>query len=167
VKRRPYPLDALRTLRDANVRTRTEELGRRIQSRERAEQAHATAETRRQEREEAVRSEQRAERERLEGGELRAADLEAQARWAQGQEQTLSSLRERERHAAEELRSEGQNEALAQQALAHAEYSAKVTEQHQSAWQRAERVRAEDAEEDESLDVHAARAQILRSRGEP
>lgn len=165
MRRRRYPLDPLRSLRDANVRARTLELGRSIQSREQAEQGHAAAEIARQAREEAVRQEQRTERERLEGGALRAADLEAQALWARGEGQGLAALRERESRAAEQLLNEQRNEGRAQEALAQAEQAARLVEKHQGAWQKAERTRVEAAEEDEVLDIHVARAESPPARG--
>jgi hypothetical protein len=165
VRRRRYPLDPLRSLRDANVRAHTLELGRSIQGREQAEESHAAAEAARREREEAVREEQRSEGARLESGALRTADLEAQAQWAHGEGQRLAALCERERRATEQLLNERRNEERAQEALALAEQAARVVQKHQGAWQKAERTRAETAEEDEALDIHVARAESTRARG--
>lgn len=165
VKRRRYPLDPLRSLRDAKVRAETQELGRRIQSRQQAEQAHARAEADRQVRQDAVTQEQRAERDQLESGALRAADLDAQARWSHGQEIGLAALRERERQAAEQLAGERQREAKGQHALAQAEHAAQLVQKHHGRWHEAERARAEAAAEDEALDVHVARAHGAKARG--
>jgi hypothetical protein len=147
------------------VRARTLDLGRSIQSREQAEQSHAAAEVARRAREEAIREEQRSEGARLESGALRAADLEAQAQWARGEGQGFAALCERERHATEQLLNERRNEERAQEALAQAEQAARVVQKHQGAWQKAERTRAETAEEDEALDVHVARAESTQARG--
>jgi hypothetical protein len=157
VRRRRYPLDPLRSLRDANVRARTLDLGRCIQSREQAEQAQAAAEGARRACEEAVRQEQQSESAQLERGVLRASDLEAQARWAQGQELSLSALRERESRARAELAGEREGEGRAQRALVHAEHAARVVEKHRADWRKREAARADGAAEDEALDVHAAR----------
>ncbi len=165
VRRRRYPLDPLRSLRDANVRARTADLGRCIQSREQAQQAQAAVEGARRAHEEAVRQEQQSERVQLERGALRASDLEAQARWAHGQELNLAALRERERRAREQLAGERQGEDRAERALAHAEHASSVVEKHRAGWQRRESARAEGAAEDEALDVYAARAQRGKARG--
>ncbi|HMJ13774.1 MAG TPA: hypothetical protein VK524_20295, partial [Polyangiaceae bacterium] len=114
MRRRQYPLDPLRNVREESVRARTEELGRQIERRQSAEQACTAAEIARQEREDGVREEQRLERERLEQGALRAVDLEAEARWALGEEQRLAALRDRERRRAEELGRERLSEGHAQ-----------------------------------------------------
>jgi hypothetical protein len=155
--RQPYPLEALRKLRDERAEAQTSTLALQIARSEAAQARVAEAERARRQHETATAAALRSERERLASGGASGADLLRLAEFESGTRAQAAVLARVEAGARKLLASEREAEAQLRAELARLEAEAKVVRNHEASFHDRGAELAQKAEEEAALEQWNAR----------
>ena len=165
MKRRRYPLEALRELRRRTTEDRRLDTAKRQTEHQAAEQALSQARAGRQRAEQAAGAVDEAEHARVEQGQARALDLQQHGAWQAGAQGRLDQLRAQETSAQATERKAALAEEHARTRLASADADERVVERHERSWKQRREAADEKAGEEEAAERHAARRPRGPQRG--
>ena len=155
--RPPYPLDALRKLRDERAEAQAQSLAEQVARAQQAElclrQRQAACQTHSQRTQASLQP----ERERLATGQLSGADLQRQTEFEAAARAQAVLLERAEREAAEALGRERAEEQRLRQELARAEADAQLVRNHEATFHERVTEQRQRAEEEAALEQWNAR----------
>jgi len=155
--RQPYPLEALRKLRDERAETVTRSLAAQIARCETARVRLLERERARREHEARAMAATRAERERLEAMGASGADLRRLDDFERGARVQATVLLENESSARRELAQERAEEQKLREQLAQLEAEAKLVRKHEAGFHEHHAKLEEKADEEAALEQWSAR----------
>ncbi len=155
--RRRYPLHALGRLRDQRVEEETQRVAARSLEARRAAERLAQAAAARQAEEQRVQAVLAEEAERADAGVVSAGELQGLVHWRARAAEEVAARHRAERAREAELAQASNAERQARQALAQADADANAVERHRAGWQAEQDRAAEQAVEEQALEVWMAR----------